>query len=131
MTSVSTRLDKAAIGISTLCLVHCLLLPVALVLLPSASILATLSDEIFHLGMIVVVLPTSIIALTLGCRRHRAISVVALGTVGLTILVLAALFGHDLLGEAGEKIVTIVGACFVAAGHLQNFRLCQKLECSA
>lgn len=131
MTTISTRLDKTAISISALCVVHCLLLPVGMVLLPSVTVLTVLSDELFHIMMIAVVLPTSAIALTLGCKRHKSLLVVTLGSAGLLILGFAAFFGHGLLGEAGEKVTTVIGACMVAASHWQNFRLCKKLDCSA
>jgi hypothetical protein len=130
MTTLSTNFDKAAIGISTLCLVHCLLLPIALALLPSMALLATLSDEAFHLLLVALVMPTSIVALTLGCRRYRSWQVLALGTTGLAILILTALYAHDLLGEELEKLSTVLGALLVAASHIQNFRLCTQKECS-
>jgi 4-amino-4-deoxy-L-arabinose transferase-like glycosyltransferase len=131
MSSIASRLDRTAIGFSALCLVHCLLLPIALAVLPSMSIFATLSDETFHRALVILVLPTSLIALTLGCKRHKSLLVAALGAAGLIVLVLTALFGHHWLGETGERVATVFGACLVAAGHMQNFRLCQKQECSA
>ncbi|MFT5014796.1 MAG: hypothetical protein ACI9HA_003466 [Dinoroseobacter sp.] len=130
MTTLSTNFDKAAIGISALCLVHCLLIPIALALLPSMALLATFGDETFHLLLVALIMPTSIIALTLGCKRHRSWQVLTLGTAGLAILILTALFAHDFLGEDLEKMSTVLGALLVAASHIQNFRLCRQKECS-
>ena len=42
---------------------------------------------------------------------------------------LAAMFGHDLLGEAFEKGATLFGALLVAGSHLANFRRCRALDC--
>jgi len=126
--TVSTYFDKVAIGLSLACAVHCLLLPVALVVLPALAA-STFSDERFHQWMLLAVLPTSLIALTMGCRRHRRLSVLAMGLPGLAILTLTAFFGHDLLGESGEKIVSLLGASLIACGHLRNRTLCKS--CSA
>ncbi len=125
MKTASTHFDKAAIGLSLICAVHCLLLPVALVILPTLAA-STFSDERFHQWMLMAVLPTSLLALTLGCRRHRNMSVMALGLPGLAILTLTAFFGHDLLGESGEKIVSLLGASLIACGHLRNRTLCKN-----
>ena len=127
--SVSTSLDKAAIGLSMVCAVHCLLLPVALVLLPALAA-NSFGDESFHSWMLLAVLPTSIFALTMGCRQHRNYSVMATGLLGLAILTLAILFGHDWMGETWEKVATLAGALFIALGHFKNHRLCKKQQCN-
>lgn len=131
MTTTSEKFDKAAIGISALCIVHCLLLPVGFALLPSMALLTILGDELFHLLLVALVLPTSIVALTLGCKRHKNWQVFGLAAAGLIILFFTSFFGHDYLGEALEKISTVTGASLVAASHVQNFRLCQRQTCEA
>ncbi len=128
MKLVSISIDKAAIGISFACAVHCLLLPVALVFLPTLTV-GALGDERFHQWMLMAVLPTSLIALTMGCRRHRNMSVLAMALPGLVILTLAAILGHDTLGESGEKIATLLGAALIALGHIRNHTLCRRLQC--
>ena len=121
-------LDSAAIGISILCAAHCLFLPVALVLVPSFATLP-FADEHFHVVLAAVVLPTSGIALFLGCRRHRQFRVLALGATGMAVLSVVALFGHDQLGESLEKAATVVGATIIATGHVLNFRRCRAVDC--
>ena len=130
MNTLQTNFDKVAIGFSALCLVHCLLLPVAVVLLPTVGLLSFLSDEIFHLAMVALVLPISAVALTLGCKQHRDWLVIGLGALGLSVLVLTAVFAHDHLGQELEVVFTVVGAVMVAACHIQNYRLCQARDCA-
>ena len=127
MKPTSTTIDKAAIGLSLICAVHCLLLPVALVMLPALAA-STFGDERFHQSLLIVVLPTSLIALTMGCRQHQNTSVIAMGLPGLIVLTLAAFFGHD-LGENGEKIASLLGASLIALAHLRNHTLCRSLHC--
>lgn len=131
MTFLTVKLDKTAIGLSALCIVHCLLLPVSLTILPSIAILSTLSDEVFHVLLIALVLPTSMVALLLGCKRHKSSAIFALGIGGLMTLGFTAVFGHDVLGEQMEKVATVIGALMVAGAHIQNFRLCRQTDCES
>jgi TRAP-type uncharacterized transport system fused permease subunit len=124
MKSLQILLDKTAIGLSIACTFHCLILPFLLVFLPSLVALP-LQNEAFHLWMIVAVVPTSMYALTVGCKQHKRYSLLALGAVGICFLVLALL-----LGERWEKLLTTIGAVIIAFGHLRNYRLCAvKPDC--
>ncbi|MBQ0719562.1 MAG: MerC domain-containing protein [Gammaproteobacteria bacterium] len=128
MKSIPINIDKVAISLSLICTVHCLLLPLAFVLLPALAA-NTFADERLHQWMLLAVLPTSLIALTMGCRQHLKFSVMAMGLTGLCILTLATFMGHDLLGETGEKIAILMGASLIALGHLRNHTLCKRLQC--
>lgn len=122
--------DKFAIGLSTLCAVHCLLLPLLLVVMPSFGALQ-LQNEAFHFWMLAAVIPTSIYALTLGCKKHQRYRLLSWGISGLTLMVCAVFFGHDIAGESGEKILTLVGAILVVVAHWGNFKRCQNhKDCS-
>ena len=128
MNAVIGWLDKSSVGLSTVCAVHCLLMPVAVVMLPSLAALP-FADERFHVLLVFLVLPLSTLALTMGCRKHRSRRVMAVGVVGLVLLVGAALGGHDLLGELIEKSATVIGAVLVALSHVMNFRECRAVDC--
>ena len=121
-------MDAAAIVLSGVCMLHCLALPIALTILPIVNV--TLLDETtFHLIMMVVILPISLIALTIGCRQHKDKLTLILGSVGLGILTITAIFGHDLLGLSGERIVTSTGGLILAAAHIQNYLCCRNDHC--
>jgi len=128
MKNIQTLSDKTAISLSIICALHCLALPSLLVLLPSLTAL-NLADEVVHLWMLAAVIPISIYALTMGCRKHKRLGIVALGLVGITTLIAAALLGHDVLGETGEKIIVTTGAFIIAISHWQNHQLCRRLDC--
>ena len=125
---IQTRADVVAIGLSVGCLLHCLALPVALALLPTLSI-DWLTDEAFHRWLLVAILPTSVVALLMGCWKHRQASVIVLGFSGLLLLIWAAFFGHDVVGELGETAVTSAGAVVIAASHIMNQRFCRQAAC--
>ena len=117
--------DKAAISLSLLCAAHCLALPLLIALLPSLTALG-LADEAFHKWVVIAVIPLSAFALTLGCNKHRQMGVLYIGLLGLILLCATALLGHEILGEHGEKMLTLTGASLIALSHIRNYRLCQK-----
>ena len=125
----STHIDKTAVGISLACAAHCLLLPALLTLAPSITATAFASED-FHLWLLLAVIPTSLIALTIGCRKHGEKSVIYYGIIGIGLMCLAVILGHDLLGENGEKSLTLLGALIIALGHLRNYKLCRKSDCA-
>ena len=128
MKNLQAIADKTAVSLSLVCTVHCLAVPFLVVSLPAIAAM-NLDDEAFHLWMVVAVIPISLFALTLGCNKHKSFGVLSLGVLGLLVLVASGLLGHDLLGEAGEKLFTVIGASLIAAGHLLNHRLCQRAHC--
>lgn len=125
MNNLQVTADKAAMALSIACALHCLLLPVALIALPAIASLP-LADESFHQMLLMGVLPVSLLAVLLGCRQHRSAGVAGTCLLGLGLLLVAALLGHDLFGERGEKILTVLGSVVVVCGHIQNYRRCQQ-----
>ncbi|KQM64764.1 hypothetical protein ASE65_16055 [Sphingomonas sp. Leaf16] len=111
-------LDGVAVTASVLCLVHCLALPLALIAVPVlATMLAV--PEAFHVIAFAFAVPTSILAMASGYRRHALRRPAALAGVGLTLLGLGA-FGVDT--ETVERIVTSIGAVILATAHILNWR---------
>jgi hypothetical protein len=116
-------LDKIAVGLSGICLLHCLLLPFVLAILP---FLGQFDDDHMHKEMLIFVIPVSVIALTVGFRRHGHAGVIVSGAAGLLILVLGALIVHDLYGVMADRATTVAGSIVLAFTHYQNFRLAKK-----
>ncbi|PWS53549.1 MerC domain-containing protein [Pseudoalteromonas sp. meg-B1] len=113
--------DKFAIGLSLMCTVHCFATPVILALLPSFAVLQ-INGEQFHLWVLAVVLPTSLLALSLGCKKHKRTRYMACGVVGLAFLIIAVLLGQ----EEAEKVLTLIGSAFIALAHWFNYQQCFK-----
>lgn len=121
-------LDRCSIGLSVLCLLHCLALPILISTIPVFATFA-FADENFHIALVILVLPTSAIALSLGCRLHGNWRIIALGFAGVTSLVVAIFAAPLSLGEAGETLMTVLGAIFVACAHALNYRTCRARHC--
>lgn len=125
MINLQTVTDKSAIGLSLLCALHCSVVPFIAVALPTTAVLP-LQNEAFHFWMVVAVLPISVYALTLGCKQHKRLQLLGMGLAGLSCLIAAVLLGEAVLGEVGEKTLTLLGAAIIAAGHYRNYTLCKK-----
>jgi len=119
--------DKAAISLSLTCALHCLMVPLLVTLFPTTMLLG-LQNERIHLFLLALIVPISVFSLTLGCRQHRNLSVVASGVAGVGILFFSALLSHEIGGHTLETVGTVVGSGIVAISHILNFRLCRSSE---
>jgi hypothetical protein len=117
-------LDRTAVTLSGLCLLHCLALPVVIALLPFAN---ELGDGHWHAQMLIVVVPVSVVAFALGFRRHRSGQVIAVGTLGLLLLIIGGTVVHARYGIAADRAFTVAGALILAVAHFRNNRLTRHL----
>ena len=115
----ASLLDRAAIALSGLCVLHCLAMPFVLLALP---FMGQLTEGHFHLQMLVVVVPVSSIALGLGFRRHRRVSVMVAGGIGLLLLFVGGTWMHSEVGILADRATTIAGSLLLASAHFYNSR---------
>jgi hypothetical protein len=113
------RLDRWAIGLSALCLVHCLAIPVTLLALPLFAHELISHQSFVHWLLLVLALPLSAFALLRGYRRHRYLPVVVAGVIGISTMFVgvAHLGGLEL-----ELPLSIAGALCLVYAHVQNMR---------
>ena len=126
----SAAFDRFAVILSGICILHCLLAPVLLTLLPILSISAFVEDLVFHQLMLWLVLPTSAVALVLGCRKHRKPMILITGAVGMLMLIIVAFWGHSIMMVAYEKLATTAAGLLLAFSHYLNYKACQDLICN-
>jgi nitrate reductase beta subunit len=117
--------DRLAISASALCALHCLAGPVLLVLFPFMLALPV-GDHFSHMLMVWFVIPTSSIAVLLGCTRHKDPTVLVLAFFGIVGLAISAVYGHDFLGETGEKLATLIATFLLVTAHWRNYSLCRN-----
>jgi hypothetical protein len=101
--------------LSSLCVAHCLLLPLLLGLLPAAG---WLEEEWVHGGLLVLALGCAAPALVRGHARHRSRGVLAAGAAGAAGLVLGMLAPEG--AEALETGATVAGGVLLAGTHARN-----------
>lgn len=115
--------DKLAIGLSALCVIHCLAMPVLLIILPTLGAILADGHELFHQVILFFVLPVGLFALIAGYLHHHTRTVLISGCAGLGLLLLTALFGRDYLGETAEISLTVAASIMIAVAHTRNFQL--------
>ncbi len=122
------KVDGIAISLSFLCIVHCFFTPTFLILAPSFLTLSV-DNEFIHYLIILLAIPISLYALTLGYRAHDRITFLFIGIIGLSMLFTAILMGENILSEYGEKGITLFGSIIVAYSHFRNLQICKELDC--
>ena len=120
-------LDHAAIALSGLCLVHCLLLPVIIVAVP---LLAQLNETHFHAQMLLIVVPVSLFAFAHGYRRHYNKKIIAGGIAGIAILFTGGTVAHANYGVLADSLLTIAGSIVLATSHYFNNRQMRHVPAS-
>ena len=119
--------DKFAMSLSAICMVHCLFAP-SLIILSYSSLALTLESELIHKAILLLTIPVSIFAISLGYKNHSNNSIIYTGIAGLTILI-SALLIRERIGENAELILTTIGSLMVIACHYRNYRICKKVNC--
>ena len=119
--------DKFAMSFSAICMIHCLFAP-SLIVVSYSSLALTLESEIIHKAILLLTIPVSIFAISLGYKNHSNNSIIYTGIAGLTILISALLIGES-IGENAELILTILGSLMVITCHYKNYDVCKKLNC--
>jgi hypothetical protein len=122
MNQVLPKADVLAVSLSVLCILHCLLLPAMVIVMPSIGSLFFV-DESFHIWMVIAVIPISSLALYSGWRKHKILKVGITGGIGLMALTSAAFLGHDVLTENWERYLTILGTLIITLAHIWNYLL--------
>ena len=118
----SGRLDICAVGISTLCVLHCVALPVFAALMPVAAQAA--ESELVHKLLVAAAVPVSlrVIWKTRLAGGNRLFAGAVL--LGLGLLLLAAFIEAV---SAHEQPMTIAGALLVGLAHLWRYlRQCKN-----
>ncbi len=124
---LSKYFDRVAIALSTICIVHCLAMPVVIAVLPVAAF-AVGGDGHFHTLMLWFVVPTSVLGFGLGLRVHKRYDIVAMGVVAIAALAAAALWGHAAWDPSIEVVVNVASSVLLAAAHWRNFREVRRLH---
>jgi uncharacterized membrane protein len=113
--SGSKLLDITSIGLSGLCILHCLALPFLLAGLPFVGELA--HSEWVHQGLVALAIPLT--AWTIWrSEAWRKWNVVLFAVIGLTALAAAAFYEP---ARNDEVFISVIGAIYVAMAHLINY----------
>jgi hypothetical protein len=124
---VSRYLDRRAITLSTICIVHCLAMPLVIAVLPIAAVTIG-SDGHFHALMLWLVVPTSVVGFALGYRVHAKAGIVLSGAVAVVLLAVIALWGHSAWSATTEVVGNVLASLLLASAHWRNFREVRRIH---
>ena len=108
------RLDRIAITLSGICLVHCLGTAVLLALLSAAG--SALGNPLIHEVGLTLAMVLGAIALGRGVIEHGFMMPGAVGALGLGVMAGALTLPHD----GSEALYTVIGVGILALGHQLN-----------
>lgn len=113
---VAAWIDRSAISLSGLCVLHCLIGALTMTML--ASVGGVWSHKVHAIGLIVAA-PLAVVALWRGVARHGRRAAAALGGGGLSLMAASVTLGH---GHAGELATSLAGVTLLGIAHLLNLR---------
>lgn len=108
------RLDRIAVTLSGLCLVHCLASAVLLALLSAAG--SALGNPLIHEVGLSLAMALGALALGRGIVEHGFMMPSCVGALGLGVMAGALTLPHD----GSEAAYTIIGVIILALGHELN-----------
>ena len=113
--ALQTRgLDRLAIGLSGICLVHCLATAVLLAVLSAAG--GLLGSPLIHESGLGLAMIVGAFALGRGIMEHGFMMPSAVGSMGLGVMAGALSLPHD----GTEALFTVIGVGILALGHQLN-----------
>jgi hypothetical protein len=117
-----TSMDAAGVGMSVLCIMHCLALPVTAVVAP--ILVPSLANTLgvghgLHLWLLLAAIPVSLGGLWWSMRvTHSGFNTLLVAALGLAIMTLGA---THILSDVMATIVTLIGVTVLAAAHIYNW----------
>lgn len=114
LTIQTSRLDRIAMGLSGLCLVHCVATTVLLALLSAAG--GVLGAPIIHEVGLSLAMIMGAFSLGRGILEHGYSMPSAVGGLGLGVMAGALTLPHD----GSEALYTVIGVGILALGHRLN-----------
>jgi hypothetical protein len=108
--------DQLAMGLSGLCLVHCLATSVFFASVASVGVV--FDNHLFHEIGLIIAIGFALVTLMSGVLSHGYMMPFAVGCFGLGMMAGALSLPH----HSGEVVATMVGVAVVALGHDLNRR---------
>jgi hypothetical protein len=119
--------DLAGIGASTLCVAHCLMIPLLIVFLPILEAVERQTHAAFALAILAI----GLLAFLPGCLNHRQWQIAAAAIVGFGLISLGVTAPEGLLSESSEVFATVLGGLVLVVAHLRNAHFCRRCRMCA
>ena len=113
------HMDCLGVGASSICAVHCFLMPFVLTGLSMIGV-HFIQHDATHMVLASLVLFFCLMAIVPGYKRHGNKRVVATMFAGVSLVMFATFFAESMFGERGEFLIMTLGNVLVITAHLLN-----------
>jgi cation transport ATPase len=112
-------MDTLGIAASSLCVVHCLAMPLVIGVLPLLG-LQFLEGHNAHVVLAAFVLSFALLAIVPGYLRHRRKDILGMMLIGLSFVLYATFVAQQTLGESWEIPLITIGNLILVGTHFRN-----------
>ena len=119
--------DFAGVAISTICILHCIAVPLVLVLFPAIGSALVPHHDQTHAFLLIFIVGVAGFAFFTGYKVHGQKKPIIWMSVGVIIVTYATIFAHDHIGHKWEPIVAILGSLALMRAHILNHK-CKECE---
>lgn len=109
--------DRVGIGLSGVCAIHCLLVPVVVALIPLWPAFEEF-HEYTHLIFFIAIAPAVYLSLR---GRNKSLKITILLALGVCVIFFAWFFNES-LSDYGEAGITLIGSILLITGHWLNYK---------
>ena len=113
-------LDRLALILSGLCLLHCLAIPAAFLFTPLVSSWLLQSETTSHWVLLILAIPTSAVALWRGYKSHHDGTILWSGGIGLILMFIGVSHIWDHVSSYAETLFTMTGVIALLYAHVRN-----------
>jgi len=117
--------DAIGMSASTLCVIHCVLLPFVLAFAPTLAHFVP-GNEVVHRILAYLLAAVGLIAFWNGYKVHRRRVVLLLLAIGILAITVGAYADSLLPNHTWEVLITVAGSLFLIVAHSLNRTLCRS-----
>jgi hypothetical protein len=117
--------DKFGIAVSFLCLIHCIAMPVILILAPTMLAVGIFQEDTTHKILIGFVILAGVLSLIPGYLLHKDMRPLILGSLGVGLMGFATFGLHQWLGHEWEALIAIPASALLIYAHYRNRKNCK------
>lgn len=114
--------DRIGIFLSALCAVHCVVAPILILVAP--FYFYSLEHPVVHILFAAIVVPVGLLSFIKGYQQHHQWKVLAVGGVGLGLILLMAVIPHQALHKMGHTQITLLASFLLIVAHVLNRKSC-------
>jgi hypothetical protein len=122
---VRTKADMVGMGLSALCMVHCLVFPLLVSFAPTV-VRGLPGDDVTHRVLAFGIALAGSLAFRSGYKVHRKGWILALFLLGIALISAAAALGEPVLSAHGETGITVCGSLLLITAHWCNRSFCNS-----